>query len=391
MFNRSVSLLVLCLGVTAQADNVGDRFKDYVNRTIPITHEIAKAAAAAKEMGAFVNRASLAQSHLAQASKWALMIEKFLPTVKPEAGFCTTDARGLVDVRQVMTQASTLYEALNSVLKVRESVADFRRVATAVETACDADAAFAAYDIKELGFSFYFPEKPELMDGIYLVWTSGGGPGAQQDNGKQKEAGEQFFDFLSVLPFVGSVVRVFRNNGIRVSIDADTARLAKEVAQTGNYIAYAKESCRTTYTENKKVYEDYQAMATSLSKFADSIPVDEIKNRVKALQNCVKRYPEQLKVLLQQEADAVAQRKFGQPINEARFMARRPNLLAEIQTALPKLDGPHSLACGEGATIREWLERVLVGANISGAAAHSALVQARSVLAKRTAVCGVEE
>ncbi len=390
---RLVSWWVILAGSLSLADNVGDRFKAYVDKTIPLTHEVARKAAHAKEIASFVNRASLSQSHLAQATKWSLMIEKFLSAPRGNGTFCQTSRDGLVNVRELFLQASSLNESLNALHKVRDSVAEFRRLGATVEGACLDPQSYSAYNIEELKFDFHFPEKPELLDGVQLGWVFGGGEGARQENNSNRsdEAGGQFVDFLQWIPLVGAGVRMIRNHGIRVGIETQTARLKRDSAETGSYRQYAQESCVAIYKENKAVFQHYEILAIKLAAFVDRIPEQEIRERVSALQGCIENYAEQLKIFLEEEADALARRKFGRQADESRFFLKHRSLATDLSASLAKLDGPQSLACGQGGAEAELVGRLLAIARLAGAGEHVLFDRAWQTLNKRMLICGVEE
>ena len=108
-FKLSVFSLALILTLSSHAD-VADEYEKYVNAVVPRSKEVAKQDAFLRELAVFVDRMSVAQSSLANASLSAVLITDYsLRLTPPGKDACPRAKDDTIDLRETISQIFSVH------------------------------------------------------------------------------------------------------------------------------------------------------------------------------------------------------------------------------------------------------------------------------------------
>jgi hypothetical protein len=328
-----VPMVVLCFFLSGNAfADISDVYGDYIGRIVPVTHDVARKTARAKELSLFVAALSSLQNRLTTASKHSVQIAAYLEhadssTTEP----CPRGPDGLVQLERVFKNSAALIQAVNHTQTMTQAVLQLQEQLDYAKNRCAAANTFESYDESELGFSFVAPKKPGLFDGVYIVYAEGENGGG---NG------------VEAIPLIGSIVRMVRNGEQQSKIDELTNRLNGSRARTADFRRYAKEACGEIFQGHSQVILDYGALIQQLNDFIRTVPQKSLLERAERIQKCSEGYETQLASLLKQQAIEVARRKFGREEDEARFWLRYAETKTQLQAITQKARGAEEKDCG---------------------------------------------
>ncbi len=371
-------LVIFCLflGGNSWAD-ISDVFSEYIGRIVPVTHDVARKTARAKELSLFVAALSSLQNRLATASKHSVQIAAYLEQADSSAiDPCPRGLDGLVELELVFKNSAALIQAVNHSQTMSQTVSQLQGQLDYAKSRCAAADAFDSYDESELGFSFVAPEKPGLFDGVYLVYAEGEN-GGSQGGGNGVEA----------IPIIGSIVRMVRNGEQQSKIDDLTKRLNASRARTADFRRYAKESCAEIYQSHAQVILDYGLMIQQLKDFISTIPQKNLLERAEKIQKCSEGYEIQLASLLKQQALEMARRKFGREEDEARFWLRYADTKPHLQAIAQQARGAQEKDCGTLGESFRILRRFSDLARVLGSDQDPLIIETQAVADKLATVC----
>jgi hypothetical protein len=365
---RIFSVLILAAAYPAFAD-ISDVFREYVDRIVPVTHQVARESAQGKELAVLVSSLSCLQARLAAAAVHASQVDAYLAGSAVEQGpLCPKTESGLVDLKAIFRRSSWLLQAVNHASELAIEVAAFEKEKQLILQRCSDAQSFGGYDESQLGLRFAVPEQPSLLDGIQIVYGDGGG--------------------LETIPLVGSVIRLGINIKEQKAIRELEGKLEAQHVHTEDYRRYAREQCTAALDGARAQLEEYSQLARSLLEFAEKIPTPRIKELAGRIQGCADDYERQLVQLLKNEAEDLARRKFGQEEDEARFWLLYPDWKAAFQTDAAAVQNSDA-TCEKREPIFLELSRRLSVAKLVGATSDPVVKMALVAAAAFDRQCGV--
>lgn len=326
-------LVLTCfLNQNLRAD-VAAEFEKYVNEVIPLTFFVASDDAYHREFAIFTASASLAQSHLAQATTEALSLTRFA-TELSDLGktFCPLSQDGRLQVERTIEELYATGRLMAYARSIDWHVDQFLAIEKRFGEHCSDASYFERYQFSQLPFQFYRPDEIKFYDGVGTSYSSKGG----NDNSGW---------FGVVLGVVTSVVHVAVNRNQRSAVIDAQVKLENERVSTDKYREYAKKHCRKIAQDHADQIAQYHKLADSLRTLIDEYPVASLEHRRNLLLECLGKYEEEFVQFLNDKAKAVARDRVRINKEKTRALKLSVELSERLYLSLARLE---SLECGKG-------------------------------------------
>ena len=292
-------LLFFMFSTSGSRADVAEEYERYVNKIVPGSKEIAKRDAFMRELALFVDRSSLAQSHLTRASEAAYLSVLFGSRMKlGEKDFCPTTEEGLVDVRATISEIFLVSQVTHYAKQLALNLESAKQLRDAFKLPCGPIENFASYDVSALEIPVYQPDDVNVVDGIYVVYATNAS--ASSGDGK---------DGFAALPLIGSAYQIGANLFQNKKLGDLQERIADEFVKNKQYQTFAKKSCEEISTNYGEItLKEHARISKSLAPLLKLIDLPAFGKRRKALEQCVDKYAEELVQKFKRDAVAIAQK-----------------------------------------------------------------------------------
>jgi len=372
-------LFLTVLAAPLRAD-VSDEFEKYLNEVIPMTHQIAKQTSYVMEYSVAVNRASLAQSHLAGASREAILLKKAISDMDLTDVASLAEAKATPpDFNHSLRQIFGASQIRNIADRIRTHLKAYEAIRDGIGGPCEDFGNFSRYHVESLGFSFRIPEVG-LIDGVYIVYASGSSQSNPASGEKQDSGG------FEQIPLIGSLFQFGKNIYERTRIGDLVDRLNREIPKTEQYQQYAQENCRVVAGIQRTLFKVYDPLQESLQKLVDDIPVDLLKKLSKFYRARLAVYEKELHAHLRNQAEAIAK-----ALNEEeRFDAvQTGSVIASNDRMGLQIARLERSRCGDGAAPLQKLRAEMAFRKLYRSALSSSVyLRAGKTIENRLKLCG---